>query len=308
MVNENKSRLKDLPVIIILTLCVICSMISYYNVSCELKELKGGVPTQDISMGLEIEKKWVIDKDKIPYDLSKADCFEIKQTYINYTPEIRVREIKNNGVVWYMMAIKRYVNDDALTREESDFYITKKEYESTVGKGLDNTIYKKRYQFEVDGLTYAVDIFEGGLAGIIYGCDGFNYISDDCGINDNRGIPFEWFMTIADKRDIRDLCYAFSNAVRQVDRDKYEDISKFWYSDEIYKVIDLLNEVKNIVDKKDKDYGSHIVSSESRLSSSLSEAINNAETIKSIGKESHYYGYVSGNYDGTELEIWVTDN
>lgn len=168
MVNENKSRLKDLPVIIILTLCVICSLISYYKVSCELKELKGGVPTQDISMGLEIEKKWVIDKDKIPYDLSKADCFEIKQTYINYTPEIRVREIKNNGVVWYMMAIKRYVNDDALTREESDFYITQKEYESTVGKGLDNTIYKKRYQFEVDGLTYAVDIFEGDLEGLAY--------------------------------------------------------------------------------------------------------------------------------------------
>lgn len=131
--------------------------------------------------------------------------------------------------------------------------------------------------------TDTVAAVVGGLAGIIYGCDGFNYISDDCGINDNRGIPFEWFMTIADKRDIRDLCYSFSNAVRQVDRDKYEDISKFWYSDEIYKVIDLLNEVKNIVDKKDKDYGSHIVSSESRLSSSLNETIREAETIKSVG-------------------------
>ena len=142
MVNENKSRLKDLPVIIILTLCVVCSLIGYFSVSNELKELKGEEPTQDISMGLEIEKKWVIDKDKIPYDLSKADCFEIKQTYINYAPEIRVREIKNNGVTWYMMAIKRYVNDEALTREESDFYITKEEYEHTVVKCLDNTIFK----------------------------------------------------------------------------------------------------------------------------------------------------------------------
>ena len=119
-------------------------------------------------MGLEIEKKWVIDKDKIPYDLSKADCFEITQTYINYAPEIRVREIKSNGMTWYMMAIKRYVNEEALTREESDFYITKEEYEHTVVKGLDNTIYKKRYQFDVDGLTYAVDIFEGNLDGLAY--------------------------------------------------------------------------------------------------------------------------------------------
>ena len=84
-------------------------------------------------------------------------------SYMDY-----VREIKNNGVVWYMMAIKWYVNDDALTREESDFYITKEEYEHTVVKGLDNTIYKKRYQFDVDGLTYAVDIFEGNLEGLAY--------------------------------------------------------------------------------------------------------------------------------------------
>ena len=66
------------------------------------------------------------------------------------------------------MALKRWVNSDALVREESDFYITKEEYENTVGKGLDNTIYKKRYQFEVEGLTYAVDIFEGELEGLAY--------------------------------------------------------------------------------------------------------------------------------------------
>ena len=157
-------------VIIILTLCLIGSIIGYSSVSSELKELKGSEVTegQDISMGLEIEKKWVIDKDKIPYDLSKADCFDIVQTYINYLPEIRVRQITHKGHTWYMMALKRWVNSDALVREESDFYITKEEYENTVGKGLDSTIYKKRYQFDVDGLTYAVDIFEGDLDGLAY--------------------------------------------------------------------------------------------------------------------------------------------
>ena len=165
---SNKERLRDLPVIIILTLCLVCSLIGYFSVSNELKELKGEEPTQDISMGLEIEKKWVINKDEIPYDLSKADCFEIVQTYINYLPEIRVRQITYKGNTWYMMALKRWVNEDALTREESDFYITKEEYENTVGKGLDSTIYKKRYQFDVDGLTYAVDIFEGNLEGLAY--------------------------------------------------------------------------------------------------------------------------------------------
>ena len=167
MSNREKS---SIFVIIILTLCLIGSIIGYSSVSSELKELKGSEVTQgqDVSMGLEIEKKWVIDKDKIPYDLSKADCFDIVQTYINYLPEIRVRQITYKGDTWYMMALKRWVNSDALVREESDFYITKEEYENTVGKGLDNTIYKKRYQFEVDDLTYAVDIFEGELEGLAY--------------------------------------------------------------------------------------------------------------------------------------------
>ena len=31
---------------------------------------------------LEVEKKWIIDKNKIPYDLSKAKIYEIEQTYI----------------------------------------------------------------------------------------------------------------------------------------------------------------------------------------------------------------------------------
>ena len=91
-------------VIIILTLCLIGSMVGYFSASSELKGLKGSEVTegQDISMGLEIEKKWVIDKDKIPYDLSKADCFDIVQTYINYLPEIRVRQIKVIlGIRWH---------------------------------------------------------------------------------------------------------------------------------------------------------------------------------------------------------------
>ena len=166
---EDRFSLPTLIVVIILTLCVLFAII--FVGDFEKKSDKGTeieTTGQDISMGLEIEKKWVIDKDKIPYDLSKADKFEIVQTYINYAPEIRVREITNNGHTWYMMAIKRYVNEDALIREESDFYITKEEYDSTVGKGLDNTIYKTRYQLDVEGLTYAVDIFKENLEGLAY--------------------------------------------------------------------------------------------------------------------------------------------
>ena len=131
--------------------------------------------------------------------------------------------------------------------------------------------------------TDTVAAVSGGLAGIIYGCDGFDTDGENSDKSNDVGIPYDWYKVIVDKEDITELCYAFFNAIRQVERDKYEDESKFWYNDEIDRIIELLESAKNILDRKDKGYGSHIVTSECRLSSSLSEAINNAETIKSIG-------------------------
>lgn len=131
--------------------------------------------------------------------------------------------------------------------------------------------------------TDTVAAVAGGLAGLIYGCDGFDTDGENCDLSNDVGIPYDWYKVIVDKEDITELCYAFFNVIRQVERDKYEDESKFWYNDEIGKVIELLESAKNILDKKDKGYGSHIVTSESRLSSSLSEALKNAETIKVVG-------------------------
>lgn len=131
--------------------------------------------------------------------------------------------------------------------------------------------------------TDTVAAVAGGLAGIIYGCDGFDTDGENSDLSNNVGIPYDWYKVIVDKEDITELCYAFFNVIRQTQIDKYDDESKFWYNDEIDKVIELLESAKNILDKKDKCYGSHIVTSESRLSSSLSEALKNAETIKVVG-------------------------
>lgn len=121
-----------------------------------------------VESGLEIESKWLIDLDNITYDFSEMDKYSITQTYINYSPEIRVRRIEHNGEVFYTMTIKRYINEDALTREETEFYITEEEYLNTVVRGLDNTILKDRYQLENDGLIYCFDIFYDDLEGLAY--------------------------------------------------------------------------------------------------------------------------------------------
>ena len=54
-----------------------------------------------LSDEVEIEKKWLIDPNRIPYDLNAATVFEIEQTYINFSPEMRVRRL-NKGVQLYI--------------------------------------------------------------------------------------------------------------------------------------------------------------------------------------------------------------
>lgn len=114
----------------------------------------------------EIERKWLINKDNIPFDLSKADKFDIKQTYISFSPEIRVRDI-NNGTQ-YILTIKSNLSVDGLSRTENEYYITEEEYNNFLLKKEGNTIYKTRYQIEENGIVYAVDIFHEQLDGLAY--------------------------------------------------------------------------------------------------------------------------------------------
>lgn len=118
------------------------------------------------SKNKEIERKWLINKDNIPFDLSKADKFDIKQTYISFSPEIRVRDI-NNGTQ-YILTIKSNLSVDGLSRTENEYYITEEEYNNFLLKKEGNTIYKTRYQIEENGIVYAVDIFHEQLDGLAY--------------------------------------------------------------------------------------------------------------------------------------------
>lgn len=115
---------------------------------------------------VEIEKKWLIDKDKIPYDLSNSEIIEIEQTYICFLPEIRVRKI-NNGKE-YTFAVKTNITSDGMIRDEIEDFITQEEYNNLMKKQEGNTIYKTRYQFLDGDYLLAVDIFSGELKGLAY--------------------------------------------------------------------------------------------------------------------------------------------
>ncbi len=119
-----------------------------------------------IADDLEIEKKWLVDVDAIPYNLKNADIEHIEQTYICFSPEIRVRRI-NDGQR-YTFAVKTGITEDGMIRNELEEEIKKEEYESMVVKQEGNTINKTRYQIFDDGYVYAIDIFSGDLTGLAY--------------------------------------------------------------------------------------------------------------------------------------------
>lgn len=115
---------------------------------------------------VEIEKKWIIDKENIPYDLSDAEIMDIEQTYISFSPEIRVRKI--NGGEEYSFAVKTNMTSDGMIRDEMEDYITEEDYNNLITKQEGNTIYKTRYQFLDGDYLFAIDIFSGELEGLAY--------------------------------------------------------------------------------------------------------------------------------------------
>lgn len=116
--------------------------------------------------GEEIERKWLIDANNIPYNLEEATKQNIVQTYINFSPEIRVRDI-NNGER-YILTIKSNMSVDGLTREEKEYYISEEEYDNLLKKQEGNTITKTRYQIYDKGNIMEIDIFDNQLKGLAY--------------------------------------------------------------------------------------------------------------------------------------------
>ncbi len=113
----------------------------------------------------EIERKWVIDPEEIPFDLSKAKKDHMLQSYISFSPTIRIR--CENGQR-YVLCVKAKSKGSYLAREEFETELTAEQYEFLLTKKEGNTIEKTRYTVKKDGLSYEIDIFSGALSPLAY--------------------------------------------------------------------------------------------------------------------------------------------
>ena len=118
---------------------------------------------------MEIERKWLIAKDEIPYPLDTLPCTRIEQQYISFSPTIRIRKI-NRGEKYIMtVKVKPEKGNQDLEREEYEFPISEEEYENLLPLVQGKNVVKDRYvNILPSGLHEEIDIFHEELEGLAY--------------------------------------------------------------------------------------------------------------------------------------------
>lgn len=108
---------------------------------------------------MEIERKFLTEK--LPFDITVYPCHSMTQAYISFSPTIRVRQSDDA----YILTVK---GKGHLAREEFELPLSKEEYNRLLTKTEGTPVMKKRYYVPLeDGLTAEVDVYEGGLAGLL---------------------------------------------------------------------------------------------------------------------------------------------
>ncbi|MCM1179838.1 MAG: CYTH domain-containing protein [Clostridium sp.] len=109
---------------------------------------------------MEIERKFLIEKSRIPENLEQYPHYLIEQAYIITEPVLRIRK-KNDAY------ILTYKGSGHMQREEVEFPLTMDAYNKLLTKTEGNVITKTRYKIpEHDNLMIELDIFSGMYEGL----------------------------------------------------------------------------------------------------------------------------------------------
>ena len=119
-------------------------------------------------MGIEIERKWLVELENIPFDLEKAERHHLIQSYVCFNPQIRLRNVDNGSR--FVMTVKPGRSEKAvLSRPEFEAEITRESYEDLTRETVGKTLEKTRYIVPEPGDTgrkFEIDLFEGAYEGL----------------------------------------------------------------------------------------------------------------------------------------------
>ena len=109
---------------------------------------------------MEIERKYLIEKEQLPADLASYPSHKIEQGYLCTSPVVRIRRQDND----YFLT---YKSKGLMAREEYNLPLTQEAYEHLKSKADGLVISKTRYLIpERDGLTIELDIFHADYEGL----------------------------------------------------------------------------------------------------------------------------------------------
>ncbi len=104
---------------------------------------------------MEIERKWRVLT--VPDDLSRYECIEMEQAYLNEHPTVRIRRENDDYILTY-----KGVSDNDISHTEYNLPLTKEAFEHMLPKCDGRIIKKKRYRIPLEGteLCAELDIFD----------------------------------------------------------------------------------------------------------------------------------------------------
>ena len=110
---------------------------------------------------MEIERKFLIKKDRFPDNLAQYPCHEIEQGYLCTEPVVRIRRQDDE---YYLT----YKSKGFMAREEYNLPLTKDAYLHLKPKADGLVISKTRYLIpEKNGLTIELDVFHQEYEGLL---------------------------------------------------------------------------------------------------------------------------------------------